>query len=244
MSLSSDVAEHNLSRQSVSNSIFRWLGIQLKPPGGLKEKAMAVSAATTLLVCGFAANRGLEMASDYLFPDATLDQVITAQGVISDKVSRIEALSETISKQVGNTESYLGKSLQLDTEILISEIKGLQAEVLHVAELGGNAAKSFADAKRSELLAQKFSKQSDFVLPSAQGATVCPERYIFGFQKATNSTISATLSGDGTQITQALQPGSSLTLNKSAGGFVQVGYQGRYGTENNPLYGFSVICQN
>jgi hypothetical protein len=242
MSISPSISEPNIPEHSLSNSIFRWLGIQLRPPGGIWQKISAILAASTLLIIGFVANRTLDGITDYLFPDATLHQVLTTQEIISNKVSSIESLSASISKQVEDGESYLSKSLQSDTELLVSELKELRTAVQTSVEVGGRAAKSFAEAKGAELLSQNFSKQSDFMLLSGQGATVCPDGYIFGMRYRDDTSIIAVLSGGGLRTEQVLQPGGSLVLTKASGGLVQVGYQGKYGNENSPLFGFSVIC--
>ncbi len=65
---------------------------------------------------------------------------------------------------------------------------------------------------------------------SGQGATVCPDGYIFGMRHRDDTSITAVLSGGGLRTEQALQPGGSLVLTKASGGLVQVGYQGNMET--------------
>jgi len=242
LSASSDTSEAPATKTFSSDLISRCLGVQIHSPGGLPQKIQAATIGLVAIAITFFVGHWSSDIYSFMFPDAAQQRAEALQKVIADKVNSIEQLSRKITDNLSGSENALGLGLKSDTDRLLDAIEELRPELQAAGKIGGDASRLFAEAKQNELNRQRFSVASDFVIPSGQGATVCPDRYIFGIRSSVNTSIEATLSGGGTSTTSALQPGNSLTLKNAEGKVIQVGYQGKFGENENALYGFSVIC--
>ncbi len=127
---------------------------------------------------------------------------------------------------------------------MLGEIKALQPEIKSAGKIADKAQFLYSETKKADLQRRNFSTDSDFFVSAGQGATVCSAGYVFGITALADTAVSAKLSGGGGEVVGNLQPGGSLKLATKGGGFVQVGYQGKYGDPGAPRYGFSVNCIN
>jgi len=225
------------------NSVFQFLGLQLRPPGGLKEKFLAIFAVTILSTCSYLANSGMDGIKEFFFPDMVQERMQAAQKNIEQKVNNIEQISKSISDRISSVDDKVGYQIKSDLSLLKQAIDDLQPEIAIAGKIGGDAVRRFAEAKQNELESLGFSTSSDFLLSLGEGATVCVDGYVFGIRPAVGSVaIEASLSGGGKTITSAIQPGGSLVLEKPNKEIIQVAYQGRYVAGKEARYGFSVIC--
>lgn len=236
------VDNHN-EDSSERNDALNWIGLRLRPPGGPKQKAMAATFALTLLVGGFVADRVLDMASDSLFPDTAAIRAETLQNTIAGKVQSIESLSGKIYAELDGIDGEAAASIERDTKALMLAIDSLRPDILTAQSLSNDAARRFADAKQRDLATAGFSTEADFVVPLGDGATVCPDGYVFGTSTANSGTseVLASLSGPHGKHPQVwIAPGEAVEVN-TPDGVVRVSLQS-FDSNGSGLMGYSVNC--
>ncbi|MFS8049432.1 hypothetical protein [Rhizobium sp. BR 314] len=230
------------SKRTFLNYVISFFGLELRSPGGRKEKILAIFSAIIVFSIGSVSNIGLTKLSDFFFPDATQKSLVATQEKIQEKVTNIEAIGKSITNQISAVDGKLSANLNSDIERLKEAVTSLQPDIAYVGTASGEAVRLFTEVKQNDIKKRNFSVLSDFVVPSGQGATVCPDRYIFSMKEAVGTSIEAALSGGGGQTRSALAPGDSVYLKTATGNIVQVAYQSKYGEGKDATYGFSVFC--
>lgn len=229
-------------KKSFFTYIIRFFGLKLRSPGGKKEKFLAIFSAVAIFSVGSVSNIGVSKLIDFFFPDATQSSLVALQEKIQEKVSNIQAISESITDQISVVNGKLGANLKSDIERLKEAVTNLGPDIAHVGTVSGEAVRLFTESKQNDIEKRNFSVLSDFVVPSGQGATVCPDRYTFSMKETFGTSIEGALSGGGDQARSALAPGGSVSLKTANGNIVQVAYQSKYGEGKGATYGFSVFC--
>ncbi|NSZ14616.1 hypothetical protein G6L61_22880 [Agrobacterium fabrum] len=244
MSLSPDYVEELSTSNRNTKTILHWFGIELRSPGGFWQKVQFITAISTITICSFFANQAINAAYEFFVPDRERINAKEVQKEIAERVVNIEMLSSSISGKLERGNELRSEELRGDTEKLLAEIRALQPEIYVAGNIASRAQFLFTETKKAEMQRQSFSTVSDFLLPSGQGATVCPEAYVFGMTSYGETAVSARLSGDGSSTGGVLEPGGALMIRKKDGGVVQVVYQGKYGEPHSARYGFSINCTN
>ena len=227
---------------SFFTNVIRFFGLRLRSPGGKKEKFLAMFSALVIFSVGSLSNIGMSKLIDFLLPDPAQGSLVALQEKIQEKVSKIQAIGESITDQISVVDSKLGENLKSDIARLKDAVTSLRPDVANVGAVSGEAVRLFTELKQNDIEKRKFSVLSDFVVPSGQGATVCADRYTFSMKGTTGSSIEGALSGGGDETRSALSPGSSVFLKTANGNIVQVAYQSKYGEGKDATYGFSVFC--
>lgn len=237
--------EHSVeenSERTFLSYVISFFGLKLRSPGGKKEKLLAIFSAVIIFSIGSVSNIGMTKLIDFFIPDEAQKDLVATQEKIQEKVNDIEAIGKSITNQVSVVDGKLSANLNSDIERLKEAVANLKPDIAYVGTVSGNAVRLFTEAKESDIKKRNFSVLSDFVVPSGQGATVCPDRYTFSMKEAVGTSIEAALSGGGDQTRSALAPGSSIYLKTATGNIVQVAYQSKYGEGRDATYGFSVFC--
>lgn len=208
-----------------------------------RRKIMASISGVVVFVIGFVANEGLGELKDRLMPDQAEAQAQRIRESIDKKTDTIAK----ISAQMQSRLEAMGGDPQLakDTQELLAAINALNPDLRDAAEMGSTTVNRLISAKNTDLDRRGFSTTPDFLLPSGGGATVCPERYSFGFYDVDPSTpqVTVRLSGDQQDTNDRNRnPGGSVYLDTPDGGLVEVGYVGVSDAQNG-IYGFNVICR-
>lgn len=224
------------------NYVISFFGLKLRSPGGKKEKFLAIFSAIIIFAIGSVSNIGMTKLSDSLFPDEVQQDLVATQEKIQEKVNNIEAIGKSITDKISVVDGKLSANLNSDVERLKEAVTNLKPDIAHVGTVSGEAVRLFTEAKQNDIKKRNFSVLSDFVVPSGQGATVCPDRYTFSMKETVGTSIEAALSGGGDQTRSALAPGGSIYLKTATGNIVQVAYQSKYGEGRDATYGFSVFC--
>ncbi len=109
-------AELVSSAKKSESSILHWFGIELRPPGGFTQKLQFVTAAIVITCATYFADRAINAVYEFFFPDMGRLRAESVQNEIGMRVTKIEALSSSISSRLENNNSSLADALRADTK--------------------------------------------------------------------------------------------------------------------------------